>query len=73
MDKIKPAHYAAGDCDVIDFCQHHDIGFQEGNVIKYVTRWKNKNGVEDLYKAKEYLDRLILNEEKEIILKLPLH
>lgn len=70
MSSIKPAHYLAGECDVIDFCQRHDVGFQEGNVIKYVTRWKKKNGVEDLYKAKEYLDRLILHEEKTFLLNL---
>jgi hypothetical protein len=31
----------------------------EGNVIKYVTRWKDKNGIADLQKAKHYLDMLI--------------
>lgn len=34
-------------------------GFYWGNVIKYVARWKDKNGVEDLEKAKDYLQRLI--------------
>lgn len=45
--------------DVISLCLNGDIGFCEGNVIKYVTRWRKKNGLEDLYKAKTYLDRLI--------------
>lgn len=35
------------------------IGFIEGSVIKYVSRWKNKNGVEDLKKARHFLDILI--------------
>ena len=73
MSAIKPKHYLAGSCDVIDFCQQHDIGFQEGNIIKYVTRWKKKNGIEDLFKAKEYLERLILHEEKTLLLSLPPH
>jgi nitrous oxidase accessory protein NosD len=34
-------------------------GFYWGNVIKYVARWKDKNGLEDLYKARDYMDRLI--------------
>lgn len=34
-------------------------GFYWGNVIKYVARWKDKNGVEDLKKAQDYLNRLI--------------
>lgn len=40
-------------------------GFYWGNVIKYVARWKDKNGVEDLKKAQDYLNRLIeLQEDK---------
>lgn len=57
-DKTKPAHYKSSN-DVIDFCLNNDIGFCEGNVIKYVRRWEEKNGLEDLEKAKEYLNRLI--------------
>jgi hypothetical protein len=34
-------------------------GFYWGNVIKYVARWKDKNGLEDLKKAHDYLERLI--------------
>lgn len=59
-DPTKPDHYPnAGKNDVIAFCQSNNIGFIEGNVIKYVTRHKAKNGLEDLQKAKEYLNRLI--------------
>lgn len=62
MNTIKPAHYKAGSQDVIAFCQHHDINFARGNVIKYVTRAGKKNPdkeLEDLNKAKEYLEREI--------------
>lgn len=34
-------------------------GFLEGNIIKYLKRWQHKNGLEDLQKAQEYLNRLI--------------
>lgn len=36
-----------------------------GNVIKYICRWKHKNGLEDLKKARWHLDRLIAHVEKE--------
>ena len=41
----------------------NEFNFCEGNVIKYISRYKRKNGIEDLKKAKSYLDKLIeLNE-----------
>lgn len=59
-NQTKPDHYPnAGKNDVIAFCQSNNIGFIEGNVIKYVTRHKSKNGLNDLHKAQEYLNRLI--------------
>lgn len=42
-------------------------GFYVGNVMKYITRYQGKNGVEDLKKARTYLDRLIRFEEMPII------
>ena len=38
-----------------------------GNVIKYICRWKHKNGLEDLKKARWYLDRLIAHVEKYVM------
>ena len=48
-----------------DYAHSHNLNFFDGNIVKYVTRWKHKNGVEDLYKAKQYLDKLIGLEEIE--------
>ena len=57
---IQPSHYKAGEFDVIAFCQLHDINFDLGNVIKYVTRAGYKNDqLEDLKKAMWYLQREI--------------
>lgn len=42
-----------------DYIIANDIGYLEGNVIKYVSRWKQKGGVEDLRKARHYLEKLI--------------
>ena len=60
-NNIKPNHYGNSGIDVIDFCQANNLDFMQGNVIKYVFRYKNKNGLEDLEKAKEYIDRMIEN------------
>jgi hypothetical protein len=42
-----------------DYITLNRLGYLEGNVIKYVTRYKEKNGVRDLEKARHYLDKLI--------------
>ena len=67
-DNINPDHYGNSGIDVIDFCQANNLDFMQGNVIKYVFRYKNKNGLEDLEKAKEYIDRMIENllDEEEL-------
>jgi hypothetical protein len=46
-----------------DYAHSHNLDFFEGNIVKYVTRWKQKNGIEDLKKAKQYLDKLIVLNE----------
>jgi hypothetical protein len=55
---VHPQHYNNG-IEVWDYVYSHQLDFFEGNIVKYVTRWKHKNGLEDLRKAKEYLDKLI--------------
>ena len=57
-DNIIPTYYHKGNYDVIQFCNDNEIEFTTGNIIKYITRYKGKNGIEDLKKAKEYLRRL---------------
>ncbi len=52
-------HYDKMKIQPITFIVDNDIPFIEGNIIKYVCRWKDKGGVEDLKKAKHYLDILI--------------
>ena len=42
-----------------DYIIANDLGYLEGNVVKYVSRWKNKNGIEDLKKAQHYLAKLL--------------
>lgn len=60
LDKqISGSHYKTLGIQPVEYIRANDIGYFEGNVIKYVTRWKNKNGVADLEKAKHYLEMLI--------------
>lgn len=63
-DNINPNHYKMA-IQPIDFILANNIPFAEGNVIKYICRWKKKNGLEDLKKAKQYIDFLINETEKD--------
>lgn len=58
-DPISPSHYARFKIQPIEFIQTNGIDFMAGNVIKYVCRHDAKNGLEDLKKARSYLDRMI--------------
>lgn len=58
-----PQHYkSAAGVEVIDVIEAFGLGFHEGNVVKYLLRWRQKGGVEDLRKARWYLDRFIEQE-----------
>ena len=62
-----PAHYKAGGIETIDFIEAKKLGYNLGNVVKYVSRADYKGRlVEDLKKAEWYLKREIANMEKEI-------
>lgn len=55
-----PSHYQSlGGIEVIDIIEEFEMNFNLGNVIKYVLRHKNKNGIQDLKKALWYLNREI--------------
>lgn len=58
-------HYSKMKMQPIDFITANGIGYVEGNIIKYVCRYKSKNGVEDLKKAQHYLQMLIEQEERD--------
>ena len=69
-EKVKhPSHYNKG-IEMWDYAHSHNLDFFEGNIVKYIPRWKDKNGIEDLHKAKQYLDKLIELEEKNIVITL---
>lgn len=58
-------HYKKLSIQCWDYINENQIGYLAGNVIKYVSRYKDKNGLEDLKKAKHYLDKLIESEYPE--------
>jgi hypothetical protein len=62
--QVGGTHYKGKTIQPWDYIAANDIGYFEGNIIKYVSRWKDKGGVDDLKKARHYLDKLIeLNQE----------
>lgn len=74
-DNVKhPAHYTSGDIEVIDYIrdkltQQEFTGYCIGNVIKYISRWRLKGGLEDLKKAEQYLVWAIENEYDDTVMK----
>ena len=59
--QVGGSHYKNLKIQPVEYIHANNIGYFEGNVIKYVTRWRTKNGVADLEKAKHYLEYLIDN------------
>ncbi len=60
----RPQHYGQGEIECIDYIQdflsfNEYCGYLRGNIAKYLHRWRYKNGLEDLNKARWYMDRLI--------------
>jgi hypothetical protein len=53
------SHYKNQAIQAWDYIAVNNIGYFEGNIIKYVSRWRKKGGLEDLRKARHYLDKLI--------------
>lgn len=58
-------HYRAKGIQPIEYIHANNLGFCEGNVVKYVTRWKDKGGEADLRKAIHYLELLIQLETEQ--------
>jgi hypothetical protein len=62
-DPVNPSHYKQGPIECIEAIKAALRGgftaYLWGNILKYTWRWPSKNGIEDLKKARWYLDRLI--------------
>lgn len=62
--QVGGTHYKSMEIQPIEYIMKNNLGYCEANVVKYVSRWKSKNGIEDLRKAKHYIDLLIESETK---------
>jgi len=74
VDKVNsPPHYNNGGMECIDYIQQqlseHFSSYCQGNVIKYLHRWRYKNGVEDLKKAEWYLKAMIRDIENRSMIE----
>lgn len=62
--QISGSHYKDFPIQPVEFIHKNQIPYMEGNVIKYVARWRDKGGIADLEKAKHYIEMLIEMEQK---------
>jgi hypothetical protein len=58
-------HYKDLPIQPVEYIHANALGYFEGNVIKYISRWRKKNGLADLEKAKHYIDLLIELETRK--------
>ena len=61
--QVEGTHYKLLRIQPVEYIHANNIGYCEGSVIKYVTRWRDKGGIADLQKAKHFIDILIQLEE----------
>jgi hypothetical protein len=52
-------HYKTKQIQPWDYIAANELGYFEGNIVKYVSRWRDKGGIDDLRKAAHYLQKLI--------------
>ena len=57
-----PPHYANNKIEPIDYIIANSLTYCEGNVVKYISRWRRKGGIEDLKKAIQYINFIIEKE-----------
>ena len=63
--QIGGKHYKSFKIQPVEFIHINGLGYIAGNIIKYVCSYKFKSGIEDLRKARHYIDMLIESELKE--------
>lgn len=60
--QIGGVHYKQFTYETWDVIRDWGLGYFDGNAVKYLSRWRHKGGVDDLRKARHYIDKLIENE-----------
>jgi hypothetical protein len=61
--QVNGIHYKDLAIQPVEYIIKNNLGYLEGNVIKYISRWRKKDGVNDLRKARHYIDMLIQIEQ----------
>lgn len=64
-EQVGGEHYKAMTIQPVEFIHKNGIGFCEGSAIKYLCRWRSKGGIQDLEKAKHFIDLLIDMERRD--------
>ena len=64
-EQVGGDHYSKLAIQPVTYINANGLSYLQGNVIKYVTRYKDKNGLQDLEKAKHYIEMLIELEGKK--------
>lgn len=62
-----PTHYTKWGIEPLDFAEQNDYNMHQYCILKYIHRYKYKNWVEDLKKARVFLDRLIKKENEKMV------
>lgn len=70
-EQVGGTHYKGKPIEHWDFVLMHNIPYLEAQVIKYMMRWRDKNGVEDLRKARHFVDKLIEYELAVAVKPMP--
>ena len=63
--QVGGGHYKDLPIQPVEYIYANALGYFEGNVVKYVSRWRKKNGIADLEKAKHYIELLIELESRK--------
>lgn len=58
ISPVSPGYYSKWEIEPITFVLYNDLGFAEGNIIKYIMRHRDKGGAQDLDKAMRYIEML---------------
>ena len=63
--QVGGSHYKNMKIQPIEFCHVNNIPYLEATAIKYLCRWRDKDGLQDLHKAKHFIEVLIALEERK--------
>ena len=63
-NQVGGSHYKNLKIQPIEYIYANNMPFIEASILKYISRWRNKNGIQDLMKAKHFIELLIELESK---------